>query len=212
MRNKIYFSLATLFLLTVFIAACGNNKSNSTNPNPLPVNPYGYNNGYQNCIGCNPSSEIYRGESQSLDGSSRVSIGFFATQMVNSGYANPNMYQYSMNPVTYSGAVVAQGQVYINYSYNSGYNGYCQLPAGVYSVSTIAPGQWTSAVFTQIRVQLNGPVVATGVLSGTVGAKNSQYYGLTWSEMPRPYVGPIYGGQLTIDSLNGAQCLVSVSL
>lgn len=208
-KNKIYFSFTSLFLATAFIIACGGNKS-SNNNNQIPVNPYGYGyNGY-NCPGCSSGSEIYRGESQSLDGSARLSIGFYATQTVNSAYANPYSYQYGLNPVSYMGPVMAQGQITVNFNY--GFNGYCNLPAGSYTVSTLNPGQWSSAVFTQIRVQLLGPVSATAVLSGTVGAKSAQYYGATWAEMPRPYTGSIYGGQLLIDSMNGAQCMASIAL
>lgn len=210
MKNKIYFSLAALFSMTVFLAACGNNKSNN-NVNPYPYG-YGYNNAYQNYAS---GSEIYRGESQGVSGS-RISVGFFATQMtgmnpyVGNGYGNPYAYQYGLDPVNYSGSIVAQGQVTIGYSYGLG--SYCQLPPGTYTLSTITPGQWSAAVFTQIRVQLTGPVSGMGTFSGMVGAKSPQYSGLTWSEVPRPHVGPIYGAQLTLESLNGAQCYVSVPL
>jgi len=125
----------------------------------------------------------------------------------NSLYSYPGYQNSMLDPVNYYGSVSAQGVMTLpSLPY-----GFCNLPGGSYSVTTVQPGTWGAATFMGIRVQLSGPSQMVGYLSGAVGAKSSQYWGYTWQEMPMPRTGPIYGGQLLIETINGMSCSLPVS-
>lgn len=209
MRKQLVLAWAAIAFISGAVVACGNNGGGN-NSAPVVVNPYGV------CAtaGCVPGTlagEIFNAQkivgatSNSYFAENGYGLSFAATQAAQN-FSNVGIT--TLDPVNYYGGVSVNGTIQIRQVPYS----YCNLPMGDYAVTTIASGQWFSATFNSVQVQLNGPVSATAILSGVVGAKSSQYSSWTWQEVPVPRIGVIYEGRLIIQSLNGMQCLVSVSL
>lgn len=121
------------------------------------------------------------------------------------GYANQYSNGVGSPIMSYSGIVAAQGL----FSVAQGMSlGYCQLPAGSYTLGTLSPGQWNMGIVSNLRLQAVGP--ATIILSltqGQVAAKTGGQLGQTWSEIAP--VGRIFGNVM-IESVNGYTCSMSV--
>lgn len=109
------------------------------------------------------------------------------------------------NPISYSGQVAAQGILTVA----SGMSlGYCQLPAGSYTLGTLTPGQWSAGMVSNLKLQATGPaVILLSLTQGQVAAKTGSQLGQTWSEIPA--VGRIFGNVM-IESVNGYACSMSV--
>ena len=130
------------------------------------------------------------------------------------GYQGGYNYQQSYNNnnnvgspiINYSGPVAAQGIMTILQGMNLGY---CQLPQGTYNLSTVAPGQWNSAIVTGLRLQANGPggTIILSVPTGQVSAKTGSQLGSTYSEVAP--VGRLFANVL-IEAVNGYQCGTSI--
>jgi hypothetical protein len=109
--------------------------------------------------------------------------------------------------ISYNGPVAANGTMTILQGMSLGM---CQLPGGSYGLSTITPGQWSSAMVYNLRMQASGPASVVMTLSqGMVSAKTGSQLGSTWSEIAA--VGRIFG-TVNIESVNGYPCNMSVTL
>ncbi|MFZ3231675.1 MAG: hypothetical protein WA160_15810 [Pseudobdellovibrio sp.] len=208
---------ASLLVVSVMmvLTACGNKSS--SDPVVQPV--------YQPCVNCQQNipgqgqlgSVIFQAESQDYYGMVKFNWSFTAQGTIGNnynGYNNQgniygggssygNNYGNTMGSpvVTYSGPVSANGTISVAQVMSSGN---CQLPAGAYNLITSTPGQWTSAMVYNLRMQANGPAAVVLTLAqGQVSAKTGSQLGQTWSEI-NP-VGRIFGNVM-IESINGVPC------
>lgn len=217
-----YSASVVLFSVITSLAACGSKGGNNAPP-PVGPNPV-----LQNCVNCqnlfqafseyfpNPYAQVVAGITLNWTFQSQVGI----QQPLQPQQYNP----YNPYPTNPYGS---GGQVSIGSGYNSVVNyvgpvsasgiisiaqpmtlGYCQIPAGDYQLITMAQGQWSSGIVTNLRLQAVGPATINLVLTqGQVAAKTGSQLGSTWSEIAP--IGRIFGN-IMFESMNGHQCSQSI--
>ncbi len=230
MIQKNYFKQAAgVFAMAVLLnlTACGNKGGGNNNqPQPVVVNP-----GFQQCPNCQNMSgtPLFTAESVDSYGVIRMNWSFVGSN-VQTAYAQPQQqpyygynYGYSggLNSNTsggvygggyigqtqgsYVGQVGVQGTMTITQVLNLGY---CQIPAGSYSLGTASAGNWQYSMVSNLRMQAVGP--ASVLLSLTQGQVASAGYlqpGQISSSSASQ--GRMFGN-LMIESVNGYPCQMSI--
>ena len=178
----------TIVLSAVLIAmtmnACGNKKDGGGGdggPGAPPPGPNG-------CVNCPPGTGQIIASAFGVHNPNTISIGlsFFAQ-----GQTQGNSY--------YAGPVVATGELFVGPQAGSQY---CPLNAGVYTLTTTQPGNWSNSMIYNMRLDGNGPggrVSLVLINDGVYSAQPMiQYNG-------RTYPNHLWGNVL-IESVNGQPC------
>lgn len=196
-KNKFYKNTTGLLILIAMsiMTACG--KNSGGNNNPVPVQQ-GYV--FQQCVNC-----------QTLNGPvlfTAVSTDFL-TNLINLNWSfNGQAGSAYYTPGTYNGAVTANGQMTVSQSTNLGY---CQIPAGAYTLATIQPGQWIfGGGVSGLGLQaISGASNLLMIFSGTVSSPGYLQDGQL-SSATNP-VGRMTG-VLQVQSINGYACQATINL
>lgn len=206
-KLKTLMKFGSLITVALMLFSCGKNNSNNNNNNGY----WGYQNGM---VG---GQTFFT--SQSTDTSNRlaISLNFMGnTGYYNQGYNPYNQmnsynqmpygygygYNYNSPIVSYQGQTVVTGQMQIMQTLG---NWGCMIPAGTYTVQTVQPGQWNSAIVTGLSLVAMGPAqIMLSIPQAQVSAKGSK--GATWSETAP--MGRLFGN-LMIQSVNGMACQMS---
>ena len=174
--------------LTINMNACGDKKNNDggtvAQPPPGP--------GPGGCPTCGPQggNVIASGFGQHDPNTLTLGITFLGQGGAPTGYG-------------YSGSVSAQGRVYIGNAVGSPY---CPIPAGVYTVNTLQPGQWYSSMVRDLKIEANGPARLTLTIGPTGGTA-----GMVQVAQPMiQYDGATYpnhlAGDILLETVNGQPC------
>lgn len=188
------FQILAVTALVAGLYSCDKNKGSN---NVQPVT-----NVYQNCTNCAgiQGSQFFRSASTSTNGNIIMSMNFFGNTVF-----QPYMNYLGSPVVTYAGAVAVQGAMHVNNMANiNGAGGGCIFPAGDYTLQTIQAGQWSSAVFSQVRLLATGPTQIYLTMSmGQVSAKKYNDMGKLWTEIPQE--GNVFS-DVVVESVAGLRC------
>lgn len=144
-----YFAYAFIAVtISLLVSACGEDKGGQTHA-VVPVNPY-IN---ASCIGCPVSTTLI----SSALGKSWNYANLQQAQLSLQFYADAASYTaaQTMGSRYYQGPVVAGG--FLNVLIPKTSSPYCIIPQGLYTISTLAPGQWSGETFSEMRLQAIGP-------------------------------------------------------
>lgn len=194
-----WLSHMSVALFTAWVVACGGQGGNN-NQQPVypqqPVQPV-----YPNCLNCQNinGSAFFTATSQDQYGVMQFTSWIFLGQNVMTANS------YNSPIVSYNGPVSSQGQMQVSQTVTYGY---CQLPAGGYTLSTLSVGQWSGGVVSNLRMQASGAAQIIMTLSqGQVEGKTGSQLGYAWNEISP--TGRMFGN-LVLESVNGVPCQYSV--
>jgi len=178
------------------LVACDKSK----NSDPQPVT-----NVYQNCLNCYgiQGQNFFRSISTSQNQNIILNLNFFGQNNFQPYYS------YTGSPVvSYFGPVAVQGTMRVNVMANiNGAGSGCLIPAGDYNLQTIQAGQWSAALFNQVRLLATGPTTLyLKISTGQVTAKRYNDMGKLWTEIPQE--GQVFA-DVVVESVAGLQCMQS---
>lgn len=181
--------ICTAAFLAMSLIACENKKNN----NNEQVNQVGYQN-CTNCAGIVYGQEFLRTASQGSNGYVQLQMDLIYNGAMNTsqmGYYPPFAY--------YQGPVAATGTLTIASNTNFGY---CAIPAGGYSVTTIQAGNWTySGIMNNLRMLVVGPSsMIVAVTQGQIASPQLRDAGGNLSMTQRLYAN------VMIESVNNVAC------
>jgi hypothetical protein len=196
--KKLNLKLITKSLLAgavmMALTACPKNSSSDT-----PAATAQVVGGYVNCTNCNTLN------TSGQEFLVTESVEFNNAFLLRLGYAGvSNGYNYSAS--NYQGVVAAsRGDLNI---YQPIYQGYCSIPAGIYTVGTLSAGQYSAGIIQGLRLTATGP--ANLVLNLDVAQISSQnnrdQYGNLLSTQR------LFSTRTYIESVNGQACNLSFIL
>ncbi len=220
MKTKNYFKYAKVLLASAVLlalAACGDKGGNNNN-----VNNQGNIGLYNQCPNCQNlnGSALFAAESVDSYGMIRFNWIFTGsnlqaqtypqqythTQQV--PYNNQQVYgggYYGQTQGSYVGPVGVTGSLSISQAINLGY---CQLPAGVYTLNTIQPGNWQSSMVNNLRMQAIGPVAIN--LSLTQGQVSSPGYLAAGQVSSSSATSGRMFANVMIESVGGYNCQMAI--
>lgn len=171
-----------LLLSTQVMVSCSKKEGGSKKKIPVVVNPNPWGTGVPG------SGVLARTTSETsvvaLNATFSILLDLYSQNPVNGQAGNYMNYQDPKLVTYYSGMVSANGQLTVN-----GSNGQCGVTPGVYSITTVSPGQIGMGVVSNLRVQATNGVtqilmtVANGILynstdpNGTNSASSSNRMG-----------------------------------
>lgn len=193
--TKIVKGIFAAALLSTLVA-CGNkNKDNNQNINAFT----------QSCANCDgitgfpffsAQTQAYMMSYGGYGYTSAMAVNWsFSGQNLNNGQAQGQNYnQYASPAMNYVGKVSAAGQVNVTAPLNLGF---CpQVPAGQYTISTQAVGQWANGKISGMRMIISGAVQMIAVIN------DAQGYEYGYSQYAQSRVS----GQMLIEQVNGFYC------
>jgi hypothetical protein len=198
-NNLLNFARTAFVLLSVSVMmSCGDNKggNNSAPPVPVVIQPPIAN--FQQCVNCQSLTGPMIFTAESLDFTSTIHLNWYFTSQ--GGLA-------TSTPGTYYGMVGAAGQIVIAQGLNLGY---CQLPAGTYTLATVQAGQWAYGIASGLILQAIG--TSGSIMMGFNGQISSPGYlqsgQVSSSTIP---VGRMFGN-LQIQAVNGYNCQSTIAV
>lgn len=177
----------------IVIAACGNKSQNNTQPVQTNLYPY------QQCVNCQNinGNVFFSGQSSDYTGTLQVTWAFAGQNLV---MQQTYPYTASVTPGTYYGPVSTTGQLSLSQNINLGY---CQIPAGTYSLVTNQAGQWGYGIVSNLTMQAMGPTNMVVSFFGQVSSPG--YLSSGQASSSTNSVGRMFGN-LQIQSVNGQTC------
>ena len=206
------------FTLLMTLVACGDKGGGSGNNTNGNVGVIGVNPQCANCVGLNGTTLF---TANSVDSYGVISFNWNFTSSVqntnypqpvygggyNSGYPQP-IYGggfNGQNQGNYVGPVGATGAMTLNQTLNLGY---CQIPAGVYTLGTVQMGNWQYSMVSNLRMQAAGPAVIN--LNLTQGQVSSFGYLQPGQVSSSSATSGRLFANVMIESVNGYNCQMAI--